>query len=93
MYRIKASAEVHQLTTETGKTFLNVLHDIPFGVGMWGSTYRHPTYLLRHNSYSSKHMYYLVTFDDQECADDWLKDNPDFIIVANIGQLLEGGED
>jgi hypothetical protein len=92
LYRVKASVEVHQLSTETGNTFLNVLHDIPFGVGVWGSTYRHPAYLLRYKGSLSEHMYYLVTFDGPEFASEWLNDNPEFVVVADIGQLLKESE-
>jgi len=64
-----ASVEVHQLQSKHGKAFMNVEEEYGY-VGIWGSCYKTPTYLLQDGI-----AYTIICFDDEEYAQEWLDKN------------------
>ena len=59
--------------------FLNVIEDAYGGIGVWGTCYSFPTYLLQ-----DEQQFVLIQFSDQECADEWMKENADRYTVTRL---------
>lgn len=64
--------------------FLNVIEDAYNGIGVWGSCYNMPTYLLQR-----EYEFRLIQFGDQECADEWLEENSKNFIVTKLEKEKE----
>jgi hypothetical protein len=75
-----ASVTVHQLTSKSDKnySFLNVEEEYG-NVQVWGSIYNRPTYLLQDSN-----LFYLIQFDDQNCADEFFEEKGSSFVVTKI---------
>jgi len=62
------SVQVHQLTSKTGTAYLNVIDEEHGKIEVWACLEDvHPTYLIQ-----DKFRFYLIVFDNQNFADEWL---------------------
>lgn len=90
---MKVDAIVRQLSTRGG-AFINILQKLEGGIGVWGSNYGCPTFLLLIDA-----TWLLVTFEDRAWVDDELPGlidswKPDRVLVLpTMEEWREHGED
>jgi hypothetical protein len=72
--------KVHQLQSDTGKSYLNVGRDTDMSLEVWGSTYQNPVYLaLRGQNF------FLFIFDNKDVAEEWLREKSgDYYNIVEI---------
>lgn len=88
---MRTDVDVRQVSSDSGRSFLNVGRVTSGQIGVWSTDYTHPTYLLM----DERHGFYLVQYDSQEWADEdlpKLKEHyPLVLAVAAAREMMQEG--